>query len=332
MKTKIFSAIIILAVVAAAIYGYRRMSGERNEEAEKPIAAASHVQHGPGGQAIVNLDEATQNLIGLQTAPLAAERLPPEIQAFGRVLDPAPLVSLAGEISAARAALEASSKEYERVKTLFSQGENASARTVQMAQAATMRDQVALDTAEAQLAAAWGQAFTDQPGRSALFQSLIARQSALLRLDLPSGASLHAMPLSARLLLPGTGQSLSARFLSPAATIDPQVQGEGFIFVYTNPPPNLAPGLAIMGFLQLPGQPTQGVMVPDAAVVRTDERAWVYVQSGATNFLRKEITLNRQVANGWFVTGGVAPDERVVVTGAQTLLSEERKNEVKVGD
>ena len=44
------------------------------------------------------------------------------------------------------------------------------------------------------------------------------------------------------------------------------------------------------------------------------------------------MALEHPVAAGWFVTGDVWPDERVVTTGAQALLSEERKSEIKVSD
>ena len=68
------------------------------------------------------------------------------------------------------------------------------------------------------------------------------------------------------------------------------------------------------------------------AVVRAAERVWTYAQTGETNFTRREINLAHPVADGWFVTTGVSPKDRVVTVGAQTLLSEERKTEIQMGD
>ena len=82
-------------------------------------------------------------------------------------------------------------------------------------------------------------------------------------------------------------------------------------------------GLAVAGFLQLPGEPSSGVIAPDDAVVRSAGRAWVYAQTGETDFERREIILNHPAGGGWFITNGIAPGEKIVVTGAQTLLSEE---------
>ena len=73
-------------------------------------------------------------------------------------------------------------------------------------------------------------------------------------------------------------------------------------------------------------------MVPDAAVVRSDERAWIYLQSDETKFVRREIALDQPATNGWFVVRGTAPGDRVVTTGAQMLLSEERKTQIKLAD
>ena len=131
---------------------------------------------------------------------------------------------------------------------------------------------------------------------------------------------------------PGTAQPVAADFLGRAAATDPQVQGAGFIFVVTNAPSALTPGLAVTGFLQLPGEPAHGVVVPDAAVVRSDGRAWIYVQTGDTDFARREIILDHPAPGGWFETNSVAPGDKIVVTGAQTLLSEERKSQIKLED
>ncbi len=194
------------------------------------------------------------------------------------------------------------------------------------------RDQIALQAAEAQLVAAWGKSVADKPDLAAFVESLAKLECVLIRLDLPAGDSLSEAPVGARLVLPGTSEELAAGFLGRATTTDPQVQGAGYLFVATNAAARLAPGLTLTGFLILPGPPLQGVVVPNAAIVRTADRAWGYVQTGNATFQRRELALDRPVAEGWFVTRGLAPGDRLVVTGAQTLLSEERKTQIQVGD
>ena len=73
---------------------------------------------------------------------------------------------------------------------------------------------------------------TTLAGRSDLaefVQSLSARQAVLVRVDLPGGESLAAPPAGARVVAL-SGKSADAKFLSPTADVDPQIQGQGFIF------------------------------------------------------------------------------------------------------
>jgi hypothetical protein len=331
MKTTILLPVVIVAAVAALIFGYAKMSREKaaDAEADQPISAASSVQQATNGATVITLDLKTQQLIGLQTASLPEMSLPPEMKAYGRVLDSAALVALHNAVAAARAALRASRPEYDRLKKLSGQ-DNASLRALEIAEAQMERDRSALATAEAQLMAASGKSVLDEsPG---FFQSLASQNDVLARLDLPAGELPAKSPVAARLTLPGNGPPVAADFLGRAATTDLREQGAGFLFLVTNAPPALSPGLALTGFLQLPGELLRGAVVPDAAVIRSDGRAWIYVQTAAATFARREISPDRFVAGGWFVTNNVAPGDKVVVTGAQTLLSEERKSQIKLED
>lgn len=331
MKAKIILSFGAFVAVAALIFGYAQMSRERQAEVarERPVTAKSEVERDANGETVVSLDLKTQQLIQLQTESLSAANAPAELKAYGRVLDSAALVALENEAVAASATLQAAQREYERLKSLSAQ-DNASARALETAEAEMKRGQSAFNTAQAQLAAASGKAIADEP--SDFFQSLASQKIVLTRLDLPASESAPENPTGARINFGKPGQLITARFLGRAATIDPQVQGEGFLFVATNVPPTLTPGLAVVGFLQLSDESQRGVIVPDDAVVRSDEQAWVYAQTGETNFVRREIILDHPTGGGWFVTNGVAPGERVVVIGAQTLLSEEHKSQIKTQD
>jgi hypothetical protein len=65
-------------------------------------------------------------------------------------------------------------------------------------------------------------------------------------------------------------------------------------------------------------------------VLRAEGRLWVYVLSGETNFVRRSVATDQRVNGAWFATNGISAGERVVVTGAQTLLSEEFKGSIPV--
>ena len=85
-------------------------------------------------------------------------------------------------------------------------------------------------------------------------------------------------------------------------------------------------------YLTLPGEKQSGVILPLTAVVRAAGLAWAYVQTGENQFTRRQVSTSAPTSDGWFVSAGFKPGEQVVVTGAQTLLSEEFKSQISVGD
>jgi multidrug efflux pump subunit AcrA (membrane-fusion protein) len=72
--------------------------------------------------------------------------------------------------------------------------------------------------------------------------------------------------------------------------------------------------------------------MPRAAIVRLHGQAWAYVQTDEQTFIRRQVPLDQPAEGGWFIPGGFEPGERVVVGGAQVLLSEELKSQIHVGD
>ena len=61
--------------------------------------------------------------------------------------------------------------------------------------------------------------------------------------------------------------------------------------------------------------------------VRLSGKAYVYVQTANGQFTRREIRTDSPVSAGYFIGNQLAPGTRIVVAGAQTLLSEEFKPE-----
>src|SRR5262249_5328583 len=152
--------------------------------------------------------------------------------------------------------------------------------------------------------------------------------NALVQLEVPPGQPLTNSPTGARLLtLSDEGKLIPAQYLGPIPVVDSQMQARGFLFLVSPNREQLAPGAAVLGFLSLPGETETGVLVPRNAVVRLNGAAWVYLQTSPESFQRTEIELDHPLQNGWFVREKVKPENRIVSTGAQQLLSEERKGQ-----
>ena len=325
--TRIILGALAGLIVGAAVTWTLLKRGEHKEK-EKTAAgehgAESRVLH-TNDQTFVKLDKEAQEKAGLQLAPVEAATLPAEIEASGRVLDPAPLAALLVESATARTMLEASRKELERLKIL-AQDQNTSARALDAAAAAVQRDQIAVDAAGLKLVTGWGRAIAGQQDLSAFVAPLAAQEAALIRLDVPLGEALKDPPTGVRIAALTTPESpADAQFLGAAPSADPQTQGQGFLCLVKASA--FVPGAAVTGWLVLPGQPAQGVLVPRAALVRHEGEAFVYVQTADQLFLRKEVELHHPTAKGWFIDEGLKPGDKVVIVGAQQLLSEELKGE-----
>jgi len=94
----------------------------------------------------------------------------------------------------------------------------------------------------------------------------------------------------------------------------------------------LLPGMRVTGWLRWPGQALSGVYLPASTIVRMQGRPWVYLQKDETTFAREEVLLEHAADRGWVVERGLETGDRVVVTGAQLLLSEELKSQIQMAD
>jgi len=74
----------------------------------------------------------------------------------------------------------------------------------------------------------------------------------------------------------------------------------------------------------LPSEPSaKGVFIPASSVVWWQGKSWVYVKRDTEHFVRREVSVESPVNNGYFSVKNFRPGEQIVVKGAQILLSEE---------
>jgi hypothetical protein len=335
VKRTFFLIIIGVVIGGGAVWMKMRSSDAKpageQPAAEKPAgdeADKTSITLDADGNVVIGMSDEMQGDVGIVVTNPVAAQLAPEVKGYGRVLDPAPLAALMTELASAGAAFTASSNELARLKTLEGQG-NASARALQSAEAAAQHDQLAVQSVKERLVLSWGQTLANKSDLPAFIQSLAALETVLVRIDLPASEVLELRPTGSRIVTL-SGNSAEAEFLGAASGVDPQIQGRGFIFLIKSDALHLLSGEAVTGHLKIPGEPLAGAIIPRDAVVRTGGKGWVYVlNENGESFTRKEIALDHPTETGWFVTNSVTAGNHVVVTGAQTLLSEELKASIK---
>src|SRR5512133_2949124 len=325
--------LIGLLMILAVLPGCSEKKKEKASEApqQKAAEADSRVRHGTNGEVMVVLDAPTRALMGLRTTTLKPFSLPRGFEAVGRVVDPTPLAALAGELATAEAASVASAAELARLQTLVAES-NASERALEAAKATAGRDKALLDAVHLRLVAGWGKIVAGRDDLDRFVRSLASMDTALVELNVSAANRIEDTPSGARLSILGeTAPPVEARFLSLAPNVDPQFQGRGFWFLVDQNRGRLAPGAAISGRIDLPGEPQAGLELPRDAVVRHVGADWIYVQRTEDSFERILVRLGGALAEGWFIANDkdarLKPGDSVVISGAQQLLSEELKGQ-----
>jgi hypothetical protein len=335
--------IVLILLAGALMWGYFSGRGELAEESngEKPIAASLRVKM-VGGEPVITIDAAEQAQSGIETASLPRVNYQPAVKAYGTALDPQPLADLANSIAAARAdvqvaeaQLAAAKATYERAQSLYRDQRNVSAAQFQAAQAEFLADrakqaaaQTRLDGLATSAKLAWGPALGQAVvERAPLLTRLLDREEALVQLTAAPGKAPPTAPATGFLQSDGE-KPMPLTLVSPAPRTDPRLQGASYFYL-ASAQSGLTPGMNVVARLPA-GPPLEGAAAPVSALVWFAGRAWIYLRTGPETFLRRAVAPDRRTERGDIFVGAVPKDARVVATGAQTLLSEELRADIKV--
>jgi hypothetical protein len=336
-------AVLIALLLWGLIYFARdewHLKAEARDD-DLPMRSQVSVEN---GFATVHVSQAGQQASGIKTQELQETSSRASAEVYGIVANVQPLLDLrarymsaVSEARAMRAAAANSEAEYRRVKKLFDQDRNLSERAVQAAQAQWSADQARLAAADQAVAAAhasiriaWGERLAQWATNpeSEVFEALAQQREVLVQLVFPfsmqaqaAKASLTVAPASSD--APGR----AVRYISPATQTDSIAPGAPFLYLASGE--GLRAGMRVTARLQLGGSAHSGIIVPAAAVVWHGGKAWAYVREDDDTFVRKEVETDNEAPGGWFNATTFEAGDEVVVSGAQLLLSEEQKFQIR---
>ena len=321
------AASVLLRTLAPA----RKDPPDQDEDQEEAVQTPSRLSV-INGQTVVTLDEATQKRMGIAVEELHATATRQQTTAAATILPVQDLATLRSTLIAAQAQVEkaqasvnVSEKEYERLRALYQEDQNASQKSVQAAEATLRTDEASLRAAQQELAVqktaavqSWGRVIAGwvAAGAGELVR-VLNQQEFLAQVTVPPGSAFTA-PQTVELAVPA-GRLIRARYLSPLPRVDPRIQGASLLYA-TGSHPGLAPGLNLVARFPT-GPRVKGVLVPHAAIVWWQGQAWVYEQTAAMRFTRRAMTAGMPADKGVFLSRGFSPGSKVVVRGAQMLLS-----------
>ncbi len=135
-----------------------------------------------------------------------------------------------------------------------------------------------------------------------------AAKSGKLKLDAPDKAEVQ-------LVLPDGSVYPHAGTLDfTDLAVDPATGAVDLRALIPNPGHTLLPGMFVKIRLTL-GQLHGAIMLPQAAIQRDNESAFVFVVGTNDEIVEKRVALGEQRGAGWIVTGGLAAGDQVIVSG-----------------
>jgi L-lactate utilization protein LutC len=271
----------------------------------------------------VQLSPEAQHRLGIVTQRMTVARQSSEIDAFAKVLDPAPLVQTDSDLRTAVAAAAVSSAQAKRSQTLHAADGSIAAKDVEAAASQARQDALKVALLRRQLGLAWGPGVVrlSDAARGRLVHALANGSAALVHVDTHNNDG----QAGARFVKVDIGDG-SARGLviGPARQAEPRLQSSGLIVEVTGPQAVLlSVGLTQSAHIES-SSPQSGVLAPRSAVVRFRGASWVYVRTGPQTFERRLLSNPVAEADGFFVAQGLAGGEEVVTQGAQMLFAAEQ--------
>jgi hypothetical protein len=306
----IWLRIAISSVLFAALMAVSAC--DKDEEATKRLIAET-----PSEPGVVILTADTTRRLGVETKALAAAEFQTQAVGIGTVIDPGTILQRGTEVDAARAALNASDSELQRMRLLYADDHNASKQQLEAAQNQRAQDAARLQLAEAQLRAEGGASI-----HAEFTQALAKGNASLIRIDLETELAASSLPTSAQFLALNSQHAAALYGLRMAATATSGRPGMSLIAMSRDA--SLRPGLSGEVRLPLGKEKKAGVLVPLAALIYIDGVPSVYVQGRDNRFERRALDISQANAAGYFMEKHFSVGERVVTAGSGLLLSQER--------
>jgi hypothetical protein len=335
----------LIAITASSVVAMVLMIARRpdTDDEDKAVKAPSRLSV-KNGRKLITLDQQTQTQEHIDVTAPNPTSMRAESRGTAVLLPVNDLATLRNNYVAARAKLERvgvdlalSKSSYDRVKTLYEQNQNMSFKAMQDAEATYRNNQAQVRAAELDaklqvdtVRQRWGGVVADWiTGDKGVLEPVLEQREFLVQVTFPPGEV--GKPAAALSLTTPGKQLVQARLVSPFPEVSPQIQGVSFLYLAPSRP-GLAVGMNLVAFVPI-GEPLRGIVVSQSAIVWWQGKAWAYEQVSPTTFARREVPTDNPVSGGYFVpAANLAPETKIVMVGAQTLLSEEFRSEIQQQD
>ena len=317
-----------------------------NQAQEEEVVTPNRVKQVKGAT-VVTLSKDGQKQSDIQTVSLTSSQHQKTLNTLGNVVSIDTLIELRtrylnakSNANIARASLANSKQDYQRMQSLNRDDRNVSDHVMLAAQAAFKADQAKVQAAETEannlndtMRQTWGETLANEASKepaSASLQSLLQHKEVLLLITLPADSNVKAGETISVVPTGAQTKAINAKLVAASPQTDSTIQGRTYYF--RAPAENLRAGMRVSVEMKdsASNKVSDGVAVPASAVVWYAGKPWVYKKQGEESFIRLPITTDNEINGGWFNRSEqLAAGDNLVVNGAQLLLSEEFKYQIK---
>lgn len=334
--------LIVILFWMLIFYGkdeFEAITQQTEEEIETPSRVANEE-----GMAIITVSPATQKQSDISTSPLRDSTHQASISTYGSVMSIDSLIDLRSrylatkaDIEVLRTALTYNKNEYTRLQALNQDDKNVSDKAVAAARSNIKSDEAKIAAAESSakniadsMRQIWGETLTQHAinqTKSELLQNLISNQEVLIQTTLPFDA-VEPKVNSSIMIAPTAAPShtIRAYYISRAPVSNSTIQGKTYF--YRAKTKELRAGMQVNALSSTSNKVSDGVIIPNTAIIWYAGKSWVYKKTGSDKFIRIPVNTDIEVENGWFYQGSLKAKDLVVTSGAQLLLSEEFKSQI----
>ena len=181
----------------------------------------------------------------------------------------------------------------------------------------------------------WGPFFVSaNKNKNNLLNRILKNKNQLISLSVTQ-SSREELPPKSIVIIPSISNTslVEASFLSSSPMVNPSIVGKNFFYYTKNN--KLTIGERISAYVSQSNYKQNHLLVPNSSVIWSNGQPWAYIRIKSNgNFERRSLQGMREAENGsengWIVPEGkIKIDDEIVTNGAQLLLSEEFKYQIK---
>lgn len=339
------SFVIILLIWVVILMGSDEFVDDDLFDEEETL---SFIEVNDEGLNQIRLTEAIVKNSGIQTTKIISSNKQSSFSNYGIVQATDTLIDLKNiydqlmqEINTLQNQINTEEKKYLAFVDLNADGKNISDQTLLDQQTLVNNLRVSVEkkvvlkkNLQQKVLSQWGNKFymaITGKAKDKQLNPLLNGEARLVKITLPSSDSDNSIPHKIIFTPINGNNETEGIYLDKAPTIEPSILGQTFYYLIQSP--DIRIGSKLIGFYkekQNNDKHMNRYEVQSSSIVWSNGLPWVFIEEEPFLFVKKPVSLENEIKDGWLVISeALSTNDIIVSKGAQLLLSEEYKYQIK---